>query len=206
VAGGSAPFSYQWYFNTNSPIANATNSTLTLTSVQSTNVGAYSVVVSNSVSAATSESAMLAIPPAYTPFQNWQLQYFTCTNNGTSCTQAAPNADPYGKGISNYNQFLAGLNPTNPASVFSIIAISQAGGTNTVTWKTSGGDPNAASFYGPTVITNIVQGSDGAANGGYSNNFSDISSPLIIVPPGDTVTNYPDASGTNRFYRIRLGP
>jgi len=206
VAGGSAPLSYQWYFNTNSPIANATNSTLTLTSVQSTNVGAYSVVVSNSVSAATSESAMLAIPPAYTPFQNWQLQYFTCTNNGTSCTQAAPNADPYGKGISNYNQFLAGLNPTNPASVFSIIAISQAGGTNTVTWKTSGGDPNAASFYGPTVITNIVQGSDGAANGGYSNNFSDISSPLIIVPPGDTVTNYPDASGTNRFYRIRLGP
>jgi len=206
VAGGSAPLSYQWYFNTNSPIANATNSTLTLTSVQSTNVGAYSVVVSNSVSAATSESAMLAIPPAYTPFQNWQLQYFTCTNNGTSCTQAAPNADPYGKGISNYNQFLAGLNPTNPASVFSIIAISQAGGTNTVTWKTSGGDPNAASFYGPTVITNIVQGSVGAANGGYSNNFSDISSPLIIVPPGDTVTNYPDASGTNRFYRIRLGP
>ncbi|MGA2605718.1 MAG: immunoglobulin domain-containing protein, partial [Verrucomicrobiia bacterium] len=181
VAGGSAPLSYQWYFNTNSPIANATNSTLTLTSVQSTNVGAYSVVVSNSVSAATSESAMLAIPPAYTPFQNWQLQYFTCTNNGTSCTQAAPNADPYGKGISNYNQFLAGLNPTNPASVFSIIAISQAGGTNTVTWKTSGGDPNAASFYGPTVITNIVQGSVGAANGGYSNNFSDISSPLIIV-------------------------
>ena len=23
---------------------------------------------------------------------------------------------------------------------------------------------------------------------------------------GDTVTNYPDASGTNHYYRIRLGP
>ena len=56
------------------------------------------------------------------------------------------------------------------------------------------------------MITNIVQGSVGAADGGYGNNFSDISGPLIIVPAGDTVTNYPDASGTNRYYRIRLGP
>ena len=55
---------------------------------------------------------------------------------------------------------------------------------------------NAASFGGPTVITNIVQGSVGVV-GGYSNNFSDISGPIIIVPAGDTVTNYSDASGTN---------
>jgi PKD repeat protein len=138
----------------------------------------------------------------FTPFQAWQTRYFGSTTNAA----AAPDADPYGKGISNADQFLAGLNPTNPASVFSIIAIRQAGGTNTVTWKTSGGDVHAASFGGPTVITNIVQGAVGAASGAYSNNFSDISGPLIIVPPGDTVTNYPDASGTNLFYRIRLGP
>ncbi|MGD0059256.1 MAG: hypothetical protein ABSD58_07545 [Verrucomicrobiia bacterium] len=136
------------------------------------------------------------------PFQQWQTNYFGCV----SCPQSGPNADPLGKGISNTNQFLVGLNPTNPASVFRIIALSQVGGTNTVTWKTSGGDLNAASFNGPTVITNIVQGSVGAADGSYSNNFSDISGPLIIVPVGDTVTNYLDASGTNRFYRIRLGP
>ncbi len=136
-------------------------------------------------------------------FQAWQWQYFQCT----SCPQAGANADPYGKGISNTNQFLLGLNPANPASSFRIIAISRAGGTNTVTWKTSGGDTNAALFGGPTMITNFVQGSVGAASGGYSsNNFSDISGSLIIVPPGDTVTNYPDASGTNQFYRIRLGP
>src|SRR5271154_2174618 len=81
----------------------------TVTSAQSTNVGAYSVVVSNSVSAATSGLAMLTLPAA-SAFQAWQLQYFGCTNSGTSCTQAAPNADPYGKGISNTNQFLLGLN------------------------------------------------------------------------------------------------
>jgi beta-galactosidase len=134
-------------------------------------------------------------------FQGWQWLYFQCTG----CLPAGATADPYGKGISNMNQFLLGLNPTNPASTFRIISISRAGGTNTVTWKTSGGDVNAASFEGPTVITNIVQGSVGATSG-YSDNFTDISGPLIIVPAGDTVTNYPDASGTNRFYRIRLGP
>jgi hypothetical protein len=135
-------------------------------------------------------------------FQSWQMTYFDCL----ACPQAAANADPFGKGISNTNQFLLGLNPTNPASAFRIIAISGAGGTNTVTWKTSGGDVNAASFGDPTVITNIVQGSVGMPDGSYSNSFSDISGPLIIVPAGDTVTNYSDASGTNQFYRIRLGP
>jgi hypothetical protein len=98
------------------------------------------------------------------------------------------------------------LNPTNPASTFRIIAITNSGGTNTVTWKTSGGDVNAAMFGGPTVITNIVQGSVGTADGEYTNNFNSISGPMIIVPAGDTVTNYSDTSGTNLFYRIRLGP
>ena len=46
-AGGSAPLSYQWYFNTNTPIANATNTFLTIASVQATNAGTYSVIVIN---------------------------------------------------------------------------------------------------------------------------------------------------------------
>jgi hypothetical protein len=147
-------------------------------------------------------AVLTASGPELSPWQQWQMLYFKCTG----CPQAQPNADPYGKGISNTNQFLLGLNPTDPASFFGIIAISRASGTNTVKWNTSGGDLNAALFGGPTVITNIVQGSVGTAAGGYSNNFSDISGPMIILPPGNTVTNYPDASGTNRFYRIRLGP
>ena len=98
------------------------------------------------------------------------------------------------------------MNPTNPASAFRIVAITSAGGTNKVTWKTSGGDVNAAMFGGPTVITNIVQGSVGTAGGAYGNNFSDISGPLIIVPDGDTITDYSNVSGTNFYYRIRLGP
>jgi pectate lyase len=65
IAGGSNPLSYQWYFNTNSPVGSATNATLTISSVQSTNVGSYSVVVSNSAGTATSTNATLTLttPP-----------------------------------------------------------------------------------------------------------------------------------------------
>ena len=135
----------------------------------------------------------------------WTEAYFghpTGQSNDLSCA----GCDADGTEQNNLSKYLAGLNPTSPDSVFRIIAISQANGTNTVTWKTSGGDVNALSVGSPTIITNIVQGSVGTAVGGYSNDFSDISGPLIIVPPGNTVTNFTDGAGTNRFYRIRLGP
>ncbi len=73
VAGGSAPLSYQWYFNTNTPIANATNSFLMLVNVQTTNAGSYSVVISNTAGSTSSTNATLVtslpnhppIPGAY---------------------------------------------------------------------------------------------------------------------------------------------
>ncbi|MGH7991907.1 MAG: immunoglobulin domain-containing protein [Limisphaerales bacterium] len=61
TAGGSEPLSYQWYFNTNTPVANATDSTLTITNVQLTNAGTYSVTVSNIAGGITSSNAVLAI-------------------------------------------------------------------------------------------------------------------------------------------------
>jgi len=61
VASGSASLAYQWYFNTNSPMSGATNSTLTLNNVQATNAGTYSVVVSNTAGAVTSASAVLTV-------------------------------------------------------------------------------------------------------------------------------------------------
>ena len=60
-AGGSAPLSYQWYYNTNTLLSNATSSTLTLSNVQPANAGTYSVVVSNFVSTATSTNAILTV-------------------------------------------------------------------------------------------------------------------------------------------------
>ena len=277
IAGGSAPLSYQWYFNTNSPIANATNSTLTVTNVQAGNVGAYSVVVGNSINATNSAFATLTVtgggtapvasftasptsgteplgvtftdtssgPPisnywnlgdgtlvtngtaasfghtyaagiytvtllasnavgtstlvsnnlisVVTALQAWQLHYFGCTN----CSQAQPNADPYGMCISNTNQFLLGLNPVNPASLFRILSVVPQGNDMVITW-TAGGGP-----------TNVVQATGGDANGGYWTNFTDLSGPIAMPGSGDATNNYHHTGGAanpSRYYRIRLGP
>jgi hypothetical protein len=129
-----------------------------------------------------------------TPFAAWQVQYFGCTD----CAQAAPDADPLGKGMSNTNQFLAGLNPTNPASVFRILSVVQQTTDVVITWAAGAGR------------TNAVQATAGDANGGYTTNFSDISG-LIILPGGGDVTNsYTDVGGAtntpSRYYRIHLVP
>jgi hypothetical protein len=52
---------YQWYFNTNTALANATNASVTITSAQFTNTGFYSVVVTNSYGAITSSFAELTV-------------------------------------------------------------------------------------------------------------------------------------------------
>lgn len=128
-------------------------------------------------------------------FTGWQLYYFGCTN----CPQAAPGADPLGKGISNYNQDLLGLNPTNAASVWRVTSVVPTGANCVVTWRTGGGN------------TYRVQATNGKPDGSYnSNNFQDISGPITIDVTGDSITNYTDVGGaTNRparYYRIRLGP
>jgi hypothetical protein len=130
----------------------------------------------------------------WTPFQSWQVQYFGSTTNPA----AAANVDPLGKGMSNFNQFLAGINPTNPASAFRITSVVQQGSDVLVTWTTAGG------------YTNVVQVNAGLPDGSYSTNFSDLSGLIVISGSGDAVTNYLDAGGaTNvpaRYYQIRLGP
>jgi len=187
------PLRYQWYFNTNSPIAGATNSTYIIASAQSTNGGAYSAVVSNSAGSATSGYATLSLTPTLTPFQTWQFQYFGCTN----CAQADASADPDGDGLSNDAEFQIGSDPTNSASAFRIISVVSQGSDIEVTWQTAGGR------------TNAVQAATGD---GYDTNFVDITIPphIIISGSGDVTTNYTDTGGatnsSSRFYRVRLVP
>ncbi len=94
-AGGSAPLSYRWYFNTNTLIPNATSATLTVTNAQVTNAGTYSVVVSNFVNAAASTYAVLTVvtnpvAPSFTSQPASQIvltggtAVFNATASGTS--------------------------------------------------------------------------------------------------------------------------
>jgi subtilase family serine protease len=157
--------------------------------------GTYPVTLIVSGPGGSSTNTQANYITALTPFQSWQIQYFGCTN----CPQAQANADPLGKGISNTNQFLLGLNPTNSASVFRIISIAQNTTDVVITWATGG------------VRTNAVEVTPGDVNAGYNtNSFQKISGSIIINITGDTTTNYTDAGGaTNtpaRYYRVRLVP
>jgi len=150
----------------------------------------YVVTAVNAGAESTNSNEAGAVP--LSAYQQWQLLYFGCTN----CPQAQATADPLGKGTSNTNQFLLGLNPTDPASVFRVISIALQGTNVVITWKTAG------------VRTNAVQARSG---GNYSTNgFADISGPIVINVSGDTTTNYTDFGVTTNYsirqYRVRLVP
>ena len=83
TATGTSPLRYQWRFNTTNILAGATNATLTLANVQTTNAGNYSVVVTNVVGSVTSSNVLLTVyvPPIIT-----QQPLNVTTNVGGSAT------------------------------------------------------------------------------------------------------------------------
>ncbi len=62
-AFGAAPLSIQWYFNQTNLIAGATNQNLTLTNVNSNEIGQYTMVASNYLGSASSQPATLNVLP-----------------------------------------------------------------------------------------------------------------------------------------------
>jgi hypothetical protein len=66
TATGVSPLAFQWVFNTNIVLAHATNATLSLTDIQTSNTGSYSVIISNSFGSVTSAVAILDVLPAPT--------------------------------------------------------------------------------------------------------------------------------------------
>jgi len=120
----------------------------------------------------------------------WMIQYFGHpTGQASDSSLAQDDAD--GTGMSNLDKFLAGLNPTNPASVFRITSISLQGTNTLISWQAGGGR------------TNVVQ-----AAATVSGPYSDISPDISLPGSGDVFTNYLDTTTnqSTRFYRIKLGP
>ncbi|MCX7723549.1 MAG: immunoglobulin domain-containing protein, partial [Verrucomicrobiae bacterium] len=65
-ATGTAPLTYQWYFNTNTPLPGATNAQLVISNVTTNDAGRYRVVVANAFGTATSIDASLVVTLAPT--------------------------------------------------------------------------------------------------------------------------------------------
>lgn len=97
AATGIAPLKYQWYF-AGAPLAGATNSTLSLSSVTLTQAGAYNAVIANSLGSATSAVAILTVlaetnePPLLASIGDYSVQ------EGTLLTFTARATDPNGTG------------------------------------------------------------------------------------------------------------
>ncbi len=98
LASGTAPLSYQWYYNTNTLLTNATGSILTLTNVQLPDAGGYSVVVTNAYGSVTSAVAQLTVNLPVAPSVITQPQDQTNILPGATATFSviASGSEPLG--------------------------------------------------------------------------------------------------------------
>ncbi len=156
VAGGSMPLAYRWYFNTNTLIANATNSALILTNVQATNAGTYSVLVSNTVGSTNSTNAVLIVgspnpPPTLSPIADTNI------NAGVTLVIAATATDTPPQTLT-FSLLDGPVNATldTNSGVFSWRPlVTQANTTNPVTLEVSdSGTPSQSATQSFHVIVN----------------------------------------------------
>ncbi len=120
------------------------------------------------------------------PYIQWQLQYFGCSN----CTQAATNTDFDGTGQNNLFKYVAGLNPTNPASVFVLnIAATMPSQRNLAYYPISTGRTYTVQF-----TTNLV-----------STLYTNLTTLSALITNG-TQVSVTDTNSTqsSKFYRVRV--
>ena len=137
---GTPPFAYRWLWRT----TNGANKllaafgqglpTLTLTNVQLTNAGTYTVAVTNVASIATSPTSsvgafltVLVDSDGDRMPDIWELAYGLDPNNPNDA-----NIDSDGDGMTNLQEYIAGTNPLDPASYLKIDTISGAPNATTL--------------------------------------------------------------------------
>lgn len=120
-ASGTGPLSYQWYFNTNTPLSGATGNSWTVVNAQSANEGTYHVVVTNAAGAVASSFATLTIstlPPTGTP------DGYATLNGGTTGGAAGPTVT-----VDNFTDFEFYVDNNSPYTVL-VSGTINLGGSN----------------------------------------------------------------------------
>lgn len=217
-AGGTAPFGYQWQFNT-IPIAGATASSYGLTSADLTNAGTYSVMVSNGFGTTLSSNAMLTVIPAPSIITQPSNQTVVAGANASFSVQAA-SAVPL-----DYQWY---FNQTNlldapDAALLSLNNVQsvQAGAYSVVVSNLAGSITSAVATLTVQVPTRILLAPSYTADEGFqaslggapgSNYIVEASSNLTTWTPLQTNASpfiFTDKNAVTlplRFYRAHLAP
>jgi pectate lyase len=153
AATGTAPLSYQWYFNTNTPLANATNTTFTVTNAQAADAGKYSVVVTNVVNSVTSAFAALTVTAPSAPTINTEPEPQTVSVGQTAVFSViATGTSPLSyQWYFNTNTALTGK--TNATLTISNAQTNDAGGYSVIVTNSLGADTSVVATL--TVNTNV---------------------------------------------------
>ena len=164
---GTAPFSYQWFFNTNTLLLNQTNASLTILNTQFTNAGTYSVTITNGAGATNSAFATLTVLPPVAPAITAQPQNFT----NVVGFNARFSVTATGSAPLRYQWFFNNTTPlpalTNATAIFTIASTNDAGNYSVIVTNTAGSVTSSVASL--TVVPGspaglpAFPGADGAA-------------------------------------------
>jgi len=120
-------------------------------------------------------------------FPDWQVQYF-----GPNNPNADPGADADGTGQNNQFKYITGLDPTNPASIFTlaIAAVTNAPNQTCLTYNPVAGGRT----YTPQFATNLVRA--------FWRNLTTTTGPVTNL--GQVTVVDTNATTAAKFYRIQI--
>ncbi|MCX6955120.1 MAG: Ig-like domain-containing protein, partial [Verrucomicrobia bacterium] len=187
---GAPPILYQWLFN-GTPIANATTSTLSLTNVDTSRVGTYTVVVTTTAGTATSDPATLTLSNAPTRVANISTRGVTSGGN-QGLIAGFVIANPAGAPANQTRQMLIrvvgpGLNGA-PFNVTGALANPSLGVYNAAGQQILANDnwqnQNANAAANTTAVTALQQATNRIGTFTLANNSLD-AAVLATLPPGN---------------------
>jgi hypothetical protein len=219
-AEGSPPLSYQWQKNGTNVAANGNSSSFIIGNVQSTNAGAYSVVITNAFGSINSATGILTVVPGPAPVITVQpTQVIVPTNSDATFTVTATGAPPLayqwrfnGSNLAGETGSALALHNVQPANAgpYAVVVTNAAGSvtSNPALLKLIAGPP---SITMPTVASNMLKLVFSTQTGftyvvEYKTNLNTPAWFGLLTTNGTgnpVFIQDPTTNGSSRFYRIR---